>query len=130
MLYFKVAENKGILFTALVDGRLWLYVDERELRQVLINLINNSVKAMPDGGELAIRAWTGSAGVTLSVVDTGTGMSPEKLAQVLHGNGSGGLGLSIVRRLLKENGGELSMHSAPGQGTRAQIVFPGKGGAA
>ena len=130
MLYFKVAENKGILFTALVDGRLWLYVDERELRQVLINLINNSVKAMPDGGELAIRAWTGSAGVTLSVVDTGTGMSPEKLAQVLHGSGSGGLGLSIVRRLLKENGGELSMHSAPGQGTRAQIVFPGKGGAA
>ena len=130
MLYFKVAENKGILFTALVDGRLWLYVDERELRQVLINLINNSVKAMPDGGELAIRAWTGSAGVTLSVGDTGTGMSPEKLAQVLHGNGSGGLGLSIVRRLLKENGGELSMHSAPGQGTRAQIVFPGKGGAA
>ena len=43
MLYFKVAENKGIRFNALVNGRLWLYADEGELRQVLINLINNSV---------------------------------------------------------------------------------------
>lgn len=54
MLYFKVAENKGIRFNALVNGRLWLYADEGELRQVLINLINNSVKAMPDGGELSM----------------------------------------------------------------------------
>ena len=130
MLYFKVAENKNIRLSAQVEGNLWLYADEGELRQVLINLINNSVKAMPDGGELAVRAWKGGDGVTLSVVDTGVGMAPEKLDKVLSGSGTGGLGLSIVRRLLAQNGGRLSMDSRPGAGTRAQIVFPGKGGTA
>ena len=130
MLYFKVAENKGILFNALVNGRLWLYADEGELRQVLINLINNSVKAMPDGGELAIRAWKEEDGVALSVVDTGVGMTPEKLHKVLGEGGTGGLGLSIVQRLLAQNGGVLSMDSTPGSGTRAQIRFPHKGGTA
>ena len=125
-----MAENKNIRLSAQVEGNLWLYADEGELRQVLINLINNSVKAMPDGGELAVRAWKGGEGVTLSVVDTGVGMAPEKLDKVLSGSGTGGLGLSIVRRLLAQNGCRLSMDSRPGAGTRAQIVFPGKGGTA
>ena len=130
MLYFKVAENKGIRFNALVNGRLWLYADEGELRQVLINLINNSVKAMPDGGELSIRAWKKEEGVALSVVDTGVGMTPEKLRKVLAGGENGGLGLSIVQWLLAQNGGELSMDSSPESGTRALIRFPHKGGTA
>ena len=66
----------------------------------------------------------------LTVTDTGVGMGPEKLEQVLHGAGTGGLGLSIVRRLLGENGGQLSMESGRGEGTRARIAFPGKGGEA
>ena len=130
MLYFKVAENKGIRFNALVNGRLWLYADEGELRQVLINLINNRVKAMPDGGELSIRAWKKEEGVALSVVDTGVGMTPEKLRKVLAGGENGGLGLSIVQWLLAQNGGELSMDSSPESGTRALIRFPHKGGTA
>lgn len=130
LLYFKVAENKGIAFTAQVEGSLWLYADEGELRQVLINLINNAVKAMPDGGQLEIRAEKEPEGVCLTVTDTGVGMGPEKLEQVLHGAGTGGLGLSIVRRLLGENGGQLSMESGRGEGTRARIAFSGKGGEA
>lgn len=130
LLYFKVAENKGIAFHAHVAGSLWLYADEGEVRQVLINLINNAVKAMPDGGSLEIRAEKGEKGVYLTVTDTGVGMEPEKLEQVLHRPGTGGLGLSIVRRLLGANGGQLTMESQPGKGTQAQIMFPGKGGKA
>ena len=128
MLYFKVAENKVITFTAAVQVNLWLYVDEREIRQVLINLINNSVKAMPDGGRLNMRAQSRSDGVTLEVEDTGIGISQEKLEQLLRGSGTGGLGLSIVRRLLERNGGQLSIQSTPGMGTQVQVAFPGKGG--
>lgn len=128
MLYFKVAENKNITWKAAVEGSLWLYADEGELRQVLINLINNAVKAMPDGGSLTVRAWKDETGVKLSVEDTGLGMDQEKLAQVLRKGGAGGLGLSIVRRLLNSNGGVLEMESQPGQGTTARVIFPGKGG--
>lgn len=128
MLYFKVAENKNITWKAAVEGSLWLYADEGELRQVLINLINNAVKAMPDGGSLTVRAWKDETGVKLSVEDTGLGMDQEKLAQVLRKGGAGGLGLSIVRRLLNSNGGVLEMESRPGQGTTARVIFPGKGG--
>lgn len=128
MLYFKVAENKNITWKAAVEGSLWLYADEGELRQVLINLINNAVKAMPDGGSLTVRAWKDETGVKLSVEDTGLGMDQEKLAQVLRKGGAGGLGLSIVRRLLNSNGGALEMESQPGQGTTARVIFPGKGG--
>ena len=128
MLYFKVAENKNITWKAAVEGSLWLYADEGELRQVLINLINNAVKAMPDGGSLTVRAWKDEMGVKLSVEDTGLGMDQEKLAQVLRKGGAGGLGLSIVRRLLNSNGGVLEMESQPGQGTTARVIFPGKGG--
>lgn len=128
MLYFKVAENKNITWKAAVEGSLWLYADEGELRQVLINLINNAVKAMPDGGSLTVRAWKDETGVNLSVEDTGLGMDQEKLAQVLRKGGAGGLGLSIVRRLLNSNGGALEMESQPGQGTTARVIFPGKGG--
>lgn len=128
MLYFKVAENKNITWKAAVEGSLWLYADEGELRQVLINLINNAVKAMPDGGSLTVRAWKDETGVKLSVEDTGLGMDQEKLAQVLRKGGAGGLGLSIVRRLLNSNGGGLEMESQPGQGTTARVIFPGKGG--
>ncbi len=128
MLYFKVAENKNITWKAAAEGSLWLYADEGELRQVLINLINNAVKAMPDGGSLTVRAWKDETGVKLSVEDTGLGMDQEKLAQVLRKGGAGGLGLSIVRRLLNSNGGVLEMESQPGQGTTARVIFPGKGG--
>ena len=128
MLYFKVAENKNITWKAAVEGSLWIYADEGELRQVLINLINNAVKAMPDGGSLTVRAWKDETGVKLSVEDTGLGMDQEKLAQVQRKGGAGGLGLSIVRRLLNSNGGVLEMESQPGQGTTARVIFPGKGG--
>lgn len=128
MLYFKVAENKNITWKASVEGSLWLYADEGELRQVLINLINNAVKAMPDGGSLTVRAWKDETGVILSVEDTGLGMDEEKLSQVLQKGGAGGLGLSIVRRLLDSNGGALEMESQPGRGTTARVIFPGKGG--
>ena len=128
LLYFKVAENKGIAFTAQVEGSLWLYADEGELRQVLINLINTAVKAMPDGGSLEIRGEQGADGVRLTVTDTGVGMEREKLEQVCRGEGTGGLGLSIVRRLLEDNGGRLEMDSRPGAGTRACITFHRNGG--
>lgn len=128
LLYSKVAENKGITFSAHVEGELWLYADEGELRQVMINLINNAVKAMPDGGRLSVQARGGPDALCLTVEDTGVGMDETKLQRVLQGESGGGLGLSIVSKLLIRNGGRLELASRLGEGTQAQAVFPGKGG--
>lgn len=127
MLYSKVAENKGIVLTAQMEGELWLYADEQELRQILINLVNNSIKAMPNGGSVTISARQTAEGVTILVRDDGPGMDGPALERALTGRG-GGLGLAIVQRLLEQNSGALTMHSAPGEGTTVELSFHGTGG--
>jgi signal transduction histidine kinase/HAMP domain-containing protein len=126
MLYGKVAENKGISLSGELEGQLWLFADEQELRQMLINLINNSIKALPNGGSITLRGWATQDGVAVSVSDTGVGMTPEALRRTLRGE-SGGLGLSIIQRLLKQNSGSLQIESTPGQGTLVTLSFHGTG---
>ena len=127
MLYSKAAENKGITLSAETEQALWLFADERQLRQILINLINNSIKAMPEGGRVSLTGRAANGGVLVTVEDSGPGMTQEKLSRVLRGE-DGGLGLAIVQRLLRQNGGSLTVRTAPGQGTRALLTFHGTGG--
>ncbi len=124
LLYLKVAENKGVALKADIAGRIWLVADEQELKQILINLINNSIKAMPSGGTLWLSAKVTEEGVFVSVRDSGSGMTEETRERVLRGEG-GGLGLSIVRRLTEQNGGSFELESVPGQGTCAVLTFRG-----
>ena len=127
MLYFKVMENKGITLSVEMEGALWLFADEQELRQMLINLINNRIKAMPDGGRVTLTGRAVQDTVSVTVSDSGSGMSPQTLERALSGK-DGGLGLSIVRRLLEQNGGSLAIHSVPGGGTEVILTFHGTGG--
>ena len=85
MLYFKVMENKGITLAVEMDGKLWLFADEQELRQILINLINNSIKAMPDGGRVTLTGRAVQDTVSVTVSDSGSGMSPQTLERALSG---------------------------------------------
>lgn len=127
MLYSKVAENKGIEFFANYDAGIVILADEQELRQILINLINNSIRAMPRGGQIMLTGRAVEGGVCVAVTDNGPGMDEEKLLRVLDGKG-GGRGLSIVQRLAKNNNGELQLSSAPGEGTSARLLFRRTGG--
>ena len=133
LLYSKVAENKGIRLYTKTAGSIWILADEQQLRQILINLINNSIKALPEGGDIRIEAEMrtrgGTAGpaeeILLSVTDNGTGMSQEKLRSVMNGE-SGGFGLTIAARLAEQNNGTLRLSSEEGKGTRAELVFRGQ----
>ena len=127
MLYFKVAENNGVALSVDMEGELWLFADEQELRQMLINLINNSIKALPDGGRVVLIGRTEADGVSVIVSDKGKGMDHAFLKQVLQGD-RGGLGLSIVQRLLVQNSGTLHIRSVPAQGTQVKLTFHGTGG--
>jgi PAS domain S-box-containing protein len=116
-------------------------VDPNQLEVALLNLAVNARDAMPGGGTIGISAKAIDAEegqglasgryVCLSVADTGMGMSPETLARAVEpffstkavGKGTG-LGLSMVHGLAAQSGGQLTLESAPGKGTKATLWLP------
>jgi signal transduction histidine kinase len=115
-----------------------LYVDPRQIEQVLTNLIVNACQAMPQGGTLTLRAEVvgepAAAGpepgfVALAVTDTGTGITPENMRRLFEPlfttKAKGiGLGLAVSKKLVEANGGKIEVRSAPGQGTTFTVVLP------
>jgi signal transduction histidine kinase len=104
------------------------------MHQVFWNLITNGVEAMPDGGELEIRAGKDPAAqtVTVSIKDNGSGIAPEhqaKLFQPLFTTKARriGLGLVVVKNLTQANGGSVGVESAPGKGSMFSVTLPGVG---
>jgi signal transduction histidine kinase len=128
-------------------GRVWpVKIDPAQLEAAVINLAVNARDAMPDGGTLAIemrnavidddyvaRHPYAKAGeyVSLSVSDSGTGMSPEVQARAFEpffttkpvGKGSG-LGLSMVLGFAQQSGGHVTIYSEPGRGTTVRLYLP------
>lgn len=124
---------------------LWqIEADPNQLENAILNLAVNARDAMPDGGQLTIRARQQTLlaedapdevepgeYVAISVVDTGVGMSPEMLAKVFDpffttkevGKGTG-LGLSMVYGFARQSGGHVQVTSDPGKGTTATILLP------
>jgi two-component system, LuxR family, sensor kinase FixL len=108
--------------------------DRQQLRQVFLNLFTNAADAMPRGGTLTVRTWTGAAAppeAWIEVADTGDGIQPEALGRIWEpffttkpeGKGTG-LGLGICRRIVEEHGGTIVLHSEPGIGTQARLKLP------
>lgn len=109
--------------------------DADRLQQVFINLINNSLDAMPDGGELHIKTSTSAVEQTfyvdVSFADTGCGMSDEVRARAFDplyttkkaGRGTG-LGLVVVNQVMREHQGLIEVESEADQGTRFLLRFP------
>jgi signal transduction histidine kinase len=106
--------------------------DKGKLEQVLVNLMKNSIDAMPSGGRLIVSVVkVGASRIGISVADTGTGISPEVQAKIFEpffttkevGKGTG-LGLSIAYGIVSEHGGELTVSSKQGAGTEFLMVLP------
>jgi signal transduction histidine kinase len=114
---------------------LLVHADRQQLRQVFLNLLTNANDAMPQGGTLTLRVAagttpTGRPVVRVEVSDTGCGIAPEHLPQVMEpffttkaeGKGTG-LGLPICRRIVQEHHGTLELTSVVGQGTTVHLVL-------
>ncbi len=106
-----------------------LRLDGNQLKQAFYNLIKNAVQAMGTGGSLTIRSDLSDYDAVISFEDTGKGMSPETVAAMHDAwfttRKSGvGLGMLIVRRIVREHGGELSIESSEGKGTRVTLTLP------
>lgn len=106
-----------------------LQIDRDQMKQAFYNVIKNSFEAMKRRGILQIRTDRDDTHVLVSFSDTGGGMSPEDLSRVFEPyyttKPSGtGLGLLIVRRIVREHGGELSIESNEGKGLTLTIRLP------
>ncbi len=119
------------LRTEVPPGLPELDVDVGQLEQVFLNLITNSMDAMPRGGGLTVAAGQREAQVEFTFADTGTGIAPENVSRVFDplfttkrpGKGTG-LGLTIAREVLAAHGGSIAVDSRPGQGTSVTVRVP------
>jgi signal transduction histidine kinase len=123
-------ERLGIRHHAdLPVGLPLVMVDESALKQAVVNLLVNARQAMPGGGELMVRMTREGNWVALSITDTGTGMSPDKLQRCFDEywsdkKGGTGLGLPTARRIVEEHGGVIEVVSEEGRGTSFTIYLP------
>jgi len=134
--------ERAIIRTSLPANLPQIIADARSVRQIVLNLLSNSIKFTGAGGQVIIStALTDDQEVVLRVRDTGTGMSEKELLTALepfrqvataaHWGSSGtGLGLPIARRIAEAHGGTVFLRSREGEGTVATLVLPAHGGAA
>jgi signal transduction histidine kinase len=131
------AERMGLNVTANLSTRLPpLLADERKLKQILLNLVSNSVKFTPAGGQIEIAARMDPAsGYCVTVQDTGIGIAAEDLERVLEpfvqvenaftrSHQGSGLGLPLAAKMTELHGGRLSIDSELGKGTRVSLMLP------
>jgi len=134
------------LVIALSEGLGRVEIDPVQLERVILNLAANARDAMPGGGRLVVatsnvtqkqagsrRSWRVEPGdfVSLTIADTGSGIDEEHLTHIFEpffttkeaGRGTG-IGLSIAYSVVKQLGGEIQVHTTPGQGTVFNIYLP------
>jgi len=127
------AAGKGIVISLeLSEERLEAAIDPSQMKQVLINLIQNAFNAMEEGGALGIRTSRSGDNVRIEIRDTGTGIPEEFLECVFDPffttrHGGTGLGLSISQRIVQNHDGALNIESEEGVGTTIEILLPAGG---
>ncbi|MDP6963392.1 MAG: ATP-binding protein [Planctomycetota bacterium] len=128
------AQRLGVQIHSYLDLNLPnIWIDKARVRQVLLNLIINSRQAIESSGEgsgnISLISRKDGAFLIVDIVDDGPGMDADTLASCFDvyfstkSKGSG-LGLATVRRIVEAHGGEMSIESAPGAGTKVHLRFP------
>ncbi len=128
-----VPPRAGVAVTSRIPADLPVpSLDKEQFRQILVNLVQNAVEAMPDGRQGSVVVAASGGGDTrleLSVTDDGAGMPPEVAAQIFQPlfttkTKGTGLGLAIVANLIARHDGTIRVESEPGKGARFVIELP------
>lgn len=134
--YREAARRKGLeIHATLPEGDLAVLADSTALDQVLDNLLSNAVKFSPPGKQITVTARAENEVVTWIIRDQGPGFTAEDLSRLFRryarlsarptgGEPSTGLGLSIVRKLVQDMGGQITCESNPGTGAAFQLQLP------
>lgn len=132
----RAADAEITIFNEVRDTPARILVDKRMFKQVIVNILSNSVKFTPQGGNIHISFALNKKGeTTISITDTGIGIAEADIATVmepfhqadssLSRNFEGtGLGLPLVKSLMEIHGGRIDLKSRTGVGTTVSITFP------
>ncbi|MDR7035403.1 signal transduction histidine kinase/CheY-like chemotaxis protein [Methylobacterium sp. BE186] len=131
-----LADLKDQGLEAALPGETWLCGDTERLREAIDNLVSNAIKYSFPGGAIRVAVWRDADETVCAVSDHGPGLSPEDAGRLFGrfqrlsakptaGEGSTGLGLSIVKRIAELHGGRATAESeGPGRGATFAIRFP------
>jgi signal transduction histidine kinase len=124
------AQSVGIeLSLDLPEGLPTVYGDPDRLQQVVVNLLDNALRATPVGGEIRVQAFATEEEVVLTVLDRGRGLTDEEAGRAFEPyyrgpEGGAGLGLSIAREIILALGGRIWLEPRPGGGAEAGFSLP------
>jgi signal transduction histidine kinase len=104
-------------------------LDSGQIKQAILNIILNANQAMPEGGQLAVKAYNTNDHISIDISDTGEGIRPDRVAKLFDlfystKKEGTGLGLAIVKRIVDMHGGEIRVESQEGEGTTFSIILP------
>ncbi len=133
----KAATDKNITLVREMSDTVNEFMgDAKVIKQLIMNLLSNSIKFTPDGGRVTVGcSVTGDGGLEIFVKDTGIGISPEKLDIITEpylqdqdhktrSHQGTGLGLAISKAFVEMHQGTMDIKSRPGEGTCVTITFP------
>lgn len=125
------AKHSGIVVKTDINSELILRGNEADFKMIILNLAQNAIKAMPNGGELSIFGEKKSSNIVLRIRDNGIGIDEEHIKHIFEpfysANNhikSSGLGLAIVNSLVEKMNGQISVKSKIGKGTEFILKIP------
>ncbi|WP_117215029.1 sensor histidine kinase [Allorhizocola rhizosphaerae] len=135
--YSSLASERGLRLRDRLSPSLALIGDPEALRRAIGNLLSNAVRLAPSNSDIAVSSGHLDGWLWLGVADRGPGIAEPDQARVFdrfwRGSGASerdrrtGLGLAIVRQVVESHGGQVALHSAPGEGSTFVLWFPSRG---
>jgi len=131
-LFEPTAEDKGVSLSCDVQNESHLAGDTRMIQRMLSNLLDNAIKYTPSGGAISISVSENDGQVAVSIRDTGIGLSPSDLPRIFErfyrcdqsrSQAGIGLGLSLARAVARAHGGDITVVSAPNQGSTFTVTL-------
>ncbi len=122
------ARRRSIDYDQRLNARPSIVTDGDRVLQVITNLLSNAFRWTPDGGRIELDLNAANGSVQVAVEDTGPGIDPNDRERIFRPfvtqDGGTGLGLAIARELTLALGGRIDLVSAPGRGSRFELVLP------